>query len=117
MTDVVHLTPQRNTARILRSGVAARSRALSGVRGVFCMPVLASFTLTYQWVRELRRWHPGTLVAVHVRIPDDEPVSAGQVPRAAGVHRGVGRRDDPGAARLLPRSGRAGAAAAAHRLS
>jgi hypothetical protein len=42
------------------------------------MPVLASFTLTYQWVRELRRWHAGVLVAVHLRLPDDEPVTVGR---------------------------------------
>lgn len=42
------------------------------------MPVLASFTLTCQWVRELRRWHPGVLVAVQLRLPDDEPVTVGR---------------------------------------
>jgi len=42
------------------------------------MPVLPSFTLTYQWVRELRRWHSGVLVAVHLRLPDDEMVTVGR---------------------------------------
>ncbi len=42
------------------------------------MPVLPSFTLTYQWVRELRRWHAGVLVAVHVLLPDDQPVTVGR---------------------------------------
>ncbi|BCJ62232.1 hypothetical protein C1I93_13975 [Micromonospora endophytica] len=42
------------------------------------MPVLPSFTLTYQWVRELRRWHSGVLVAVHLRLPDDQPVTVGR---------------------------------------
>jgi hypothetical protein len=42
------------------------------------MPVLQSFTLTYQWTRELRRWHPGVLVAVHRRLPDGEPVTVGR---------------------------------------
>ena len=55
---------------IARSGIAARSRGRSGDSGVYCMPILASFTLTHQWVRELRRWHPGVLVAVHVRLSD-----------------------------------------------
>jgi hypothetical protein len=41
------------------------------------MPVLPSFMLTYQWTRELRRWHPGVLVAVHLRLPDDELVTVG----------------------------------------
>ncbi|MFC7478763.1 hypothetical protein ACFQX7_00045 [Luedemannella flava] len=42
------------------------------------MPVLPSFALTYQWTRELRRWKPGVLVAAHLRIPDDEPVTVGR---------------------------------------
>jgi len=77
VADLVHLTPERNARRITRSGIAARSRGRSGGSGVYCMPILASFTLTHQWVRELRRWHPGVLVAVHVRLPDDTPVTVG----------------------------------------
>jgi hypothetical protein len=78
MADLVHLTPERNARRIARSGVAARSRGWSGERGVYCLPVLPSFTLTHQWVRELRRWHHGALVAVQVRIPDVELVAVGR---------------------------------------
>lgn len=78
MADLVHLTPLRNARRIVRSGVAARSHGWATARGVYCMPVLPSFTLTYQWVRELRRWHPGVLVAVHIRLPDDETVIVGR---------------------------------------
>jgi hypothetical protein len=78
MTDLVHLTPQRGARSLARSGLAARSRNRSGERGVYGMPVLASFTLTHQWVREVRRWHPGVLVAVHLRIPDDEEVTVGR---------------------------------------
>src|SRR3990170_2571204 len=78
MAELVHLTPQRGARRIARSGVAARSRNRSGERGVYCMPVLSSFTLTHQWVREVRRWHPGVLVAVRLRVPDDEPVTVGR---------------------------------------
>lgn len=63
--------------------------------------VLPSFTLTYQWVRELRRWHPGVLVAVHLRLPHDEPVTAGHYnapPRevtAAQAVAAVRELDDP----------------------
>lgn len=65
------------------------------------MPVLPSFPLTYQWVRELRRWHPGVLVAVHLRLPDDEPVTVGSYsapPRevtAAQAVAAVRELDDP----------------------
>jgi hypothetical protein len=78
MAEFVHVTAARAARRIERSGIAARSHGRAGGRGVYCMPVLASFTLTYQWVRELRRWHPGVLVAVHLRLPDEEPVTVGR---------------------------------------
>ncbi|MEV4489948.1 HEAT repeat domain-containing protein [Micromonospora coxensis] len=77
MADFVHITPARSARRIERSGIAARSHGPAGGRGVYCMPMLPSFTLTHQWVRELRRWHPGVLVGVHLRLPDDEPVTVG----------------------------------------
>jgi hypothetical protein len=77
MVSLVHLTPERNARRITRSGIAAHSRGRAGDRGVYCMPTLESFTLTHQWVRELRRRHPGALVAVQIRLPDDTPVTVG----------------------------------------
>jgi hypothetical protein len=78
MAEFVHITVARSARRIERSGIAARSHGWAGRQGVYCMPVLSSFTLTYQWVRELRRWHSGVLVAVHLRLPDDEPVTVGR---------------------------------------
>jgi hypothetical protein len=78
MAEFVHITTARAARRVERSGIAARSHGRAGGRGVYCMPVLSSFTLTYQWMRELRRWHPGVLVGVHLRLPDDEPVTVGR---------------------------------------
>lgn len=101
MTTLVHLTPEKNGARILRSGIAAGSTGRLGDRGSYCMPVLASYELTYQWTRELRRSGQRTLVAVHFRIPDDEPVTVGRysaeptrmsAARAAGL---IGALADP----------------------
>jgi hypothetical protein len=43
--------------------------------------LLESYALTHQWVRELRRWHPGVQVAVDLRISDDEPVWVGRYGR------------------------------------
>jgi hypothetical protein len=77
MAEFMHITEARVARRIERSGIAARSYSRTGGRGVYCMPVLASFTLTCQWVRELRRWHSGVLVAVQVRLPDDQLVTVG----------------------------------------
>lgn len=101
MAKFVHVTSTRAAQRIQRSGIAARSFGSAGGRGVYCMPVLPSFTLTYQWVRELRRWQPGVLVAVQLQLDDDEPVTVGRYgapPRhvtaaeAVAVVRGL---DDP----------------------
>jgi hypothetical protein len=78
MAEFVHVTTARAARRIERSGIAARSHGPADGRGVYCMPVLPAFTLTYQWVRELRRWRPGVLVAVQVRLPDDQPVTVGR---------------------------------------
>ncbi|NUS00082.1 MAG: HEAT repeat domain-containing protein [Kribbellaceae bacterium] len=101
MAEFVHITAERSARRIERSGIAARSKGRSGRRGVYCMPVLPSFTLTYQWVRELRRWHPGVLAAVHLRLPDLEAVTVGRYneePRPATASQAVAAvrdLDDP----------------------
>jgi hypothetical protein len=81
MPNLVHITQQRNAARLLRGGVAARSRGWDGDRGVYAMAVLSDFTLTHQWARELRRFKSGVLVAADLRIPDTEPVTAGHYGR------------------------------------
>ncbi|GHJ46983.1 hypothetical protein Cs7R123_43250 [Catellatospora sp. TT07R-123] len=111
MAEFVHITTAASGRRIERTGVAARSRGPAGARGVYCMPVLASFTLTHQWARELRRWHPGVLVAVHLRLPDDEPVTFGhygaatRVATAAQAVAAIRALDDPrGYEVFLPRA-------------
>ncbi|MER5458647.1 HEAT repeat domain-containing protein [Micromonospora sp. NPDC002389] len=101
MAEFVHVTGARSARGIQRSGIAARSRGWAGGRGVYCMPVLSSFTLTYQWVRELRRWHSGVLVAVQFRLSDDQPVTVGRFgapPREATASQAVAavrELDDP----------------------
>ncbi|WP_433654619.1 HEAT repeat domain-containing protein [Nocardia sp. CA-128927] len=73
MALLVHLTPEKDARRIRRAGITARGYR----RGVFCMPVLPSYVLSNQWLRELRRGGQRLIVAVHFRIPDDEPVFVG----------------------------------------
>jgi hypothetical protein len=93
MADFIHITTARAARRIERSGIAARSHGRAGGRGVYCMPVLPSFTLTHQWVRELRRWNPGVLVAVHLRLPGDTVVTVGHyrdAPRRMTASQAVG---------------------------
>ncbi len=82
MAMFVHLAPADAEASIRRSGVRPRKTA-EGVAGVYVMPVLPSYVTTYQWLRELKRWTTArTLIAVQVRIPDDEPVRVGRYNRA-----------------------------------
>ena len=79
MAMFVHLTPDVNAARIRRHGIRPGSTGWDGWgRGVYVFPVLPSYTLTHQWLRELARFTTARdLVAVHVRLPDGEPVGVG----------------------------------------
>ena len=77
MAFFVHLTPRANIARVQRSGVRT-SPGQGNVRGVFCFPLLSSYAVTHQWLHALEPHHgPQGMVAVDVRIPDDEPVTVG----------------------------------------
>ena len=77
MATFVHLTPAAHTARIRRGGIRAQGR--EEWRGVFMFPVLPSYTLTHQWLRELsRRPGPRQLVAVHLKLADSESVRVGR---------------------------------------
>ncbi|MFJ9430585.1 HEAT repeat domain-containing protein [Streptomyces sp. NPDC101490] len=106
MAMLVHLTSAADVPRIRRSGVRAVSHGQGGARGAYCFPVLPSHTLTHQWLRELARFgRRGGLVAVHVRLDDEQPVLVGHysdrwrdaqatVPAAEAVRR-IGALDDP----------------------
>lgn len=77
MALFVHLTPRANLARVQRSGVHT-SPGQGEVRGVFCFPMLPSYAVTHQWLRALEPHHePQGMVAVDMRLPDDEPVTVG----------------------------------------
>ncbi|GLF99187.1 HEAT repeat domain-containing protein [Streptomyces yaizuensis] len=112
MAILVHLTPASNAARVRRSGLRAAGSRGGGARGVFCFPVLPSYTLTHQWLRELARFGGGGgLVAVHVRLPDTEEVRVGHYgddgvrTTAAGAVARIAALDDPrGWEVFVPRS-------------
>ena len=103
MAMFVHVTPAANAPRIRRSGVRAAGHRQGGVRGVYCFPVLRSYTLTHQWLRELARsGGRGRLVAVHLRLDDDEQVLVGHYAdrapstvAAAEAVRRIAALDDP----------------------
>ncbi|MFJ3705322.1 MULTISPECIES: HEAT repeat domain-containing protein [unclassified Streptomyces] len=116
MAMFVHVTSAANAPRIRRSGIRAAGDARGGARGVHCFPVLPSHTLTHQWVRELARFGSrGGLVAVHLRLSDDQVVSVGHyrdrvrgippaVPAAEAVRRIAALEDPRGWEVFVPRA-------------
>ncbi len=81
LVRLVHIAPESQRARIRANGIRA-TRVLEALlggghnRAVWAFPVLASYTLTHSWGRELKRGGAHALVAVSFRIDDDEPVYA-----------------------------------------
>ncbi|MCC9312251.1 HEAT repeat domain-containing protein [Kitasatospora sp. RB6PN24] len=112
MAMFVHLASEANAVRIRRAGVRAASRRADGTRGLFCFPVLPSYTLTHGWLRELSRSQGRrNLVAVQLRLPDGEPVAVGRYGRppeavtaAEAVRRIAGLPDPRGWEVFVPRA-------------
>lgn len=77
MAMFVHLTLEKNSSRIKRNGIAKAATTIEGTKGVYAMPVTADYAISLQWVRELKRFKKGSIVAVQFRIPDDEPILLG----------------------------------------
>lgn len=80
---LLHLAPVHRRSAILRGGISSQPTSIqvdgdAEIRGVYAMPIVADFWTTYQWLRELRSRHGQRMVAVHFRIPDDEPVHVGR---------------------------------------
>lgn len=71
MALFVHITLEKHAKSIQRSGIKAERW------GLYAMPVVPNFYLTHQWVRELRRFGHGPMVAVYFRVEDDLEVLAG----------------------------------------
>jgi hypothetical protein len=89
---LLHLAPSSKERAIRRSGLAGgrvriadeTGAVVALPRAVFAMPVVPGFWTSHQWLRELRRWHDERMVAVHFRLPDQEPVHVG---RFGAAHR------------------------------
>ncbi len=80
---LVHLTAEKNVRSILRSGIKAE-------RGVYCMPVLQDYYASHQWLRELKRGGPRSVVGVYFRLGSSEPVWVGRYDDSR-VQMGLGR--------------------------
>ncbi|SMD06065.1 hypothetical protein [Kibdelosporangium aridum] len=87
MALFVHLTPEKNVRGIVRSGIK------KGANGVFCLPILPSYVISHQWLRELRRGtnqHPSLTTAVGgYREVSVNRLSSG------GITRSDDRQDQP----------------------
>ncbi len=78
MATFVHLTPEHNLKFILRNGIRRLTQRGTGILGVYVSPVTPNFYASHQWVRELKRRNAGPIVAIYLRIPDEEMVSVGR---------------------------------------
>jgi hypothetical protein len=78
MAAFVHLTAERNLKSILRNGITRLSHRGSETPGVYVSPVTPNYYASHQWVRELKRRSAGPIIAIYLRIPDEEQVSVGR---------------------------------------
>lgn len=74
MPTLVHIADEKNSAGILRSGIALSKWK----RVIYFMPVLENHLISHQWLRELKRRGTRVLVGVYFRLPADETVWAGK---------------------------------------
>lgn len=74
MPTLVHLTNEKNSARIKMAGIKAGRFGT----GVYAMPVLPNFYVSHQWLRELKRDGARTFVGVYFKINSMEMVYAGK---------------------------------------
>lgn len=81
MPILTHLTPERESRKLVRAGIRAISPGHGTPRGVFCMPILPDYFATHQWLRELKRRGERTLVAVDFRLRSEEPAWVGHYGR------------------------------------
>lgn len=87
MATFIHIADERMACRIRRGGVratqfAALRDAAAPHRGVFCVPVVANFQMTFQWLRELKRRGHRLACGVQFRINDMEEVFVGHYNQA-----------------------------------
>lgn len=74
MPTLVHLADERETSSIKKNGIKIGKHR----QGIFCMPVLANFYLSHQWLRELKRGGVKTFVGVYFKMDSKTKVYAGR---------------------------------------
>ncbi|EMY79792.1 hypothetical protein LEP1GSC060_1422 [Leptospira weilii serovar Ranarum str. ICFT] len=79
MSIFLHLTSLKNKNPILRSGIKTSPIHYEKIpMGIFCMPVIPDFSITHQWLREIKRFSNGPIIGIYFRIPDSEPLWSGR---------------------------------------
>lgn len=78
MATFVHITSERDARQAAKRGLSTyRTRHETVPFAVFAVPVIPNFTLSHQWVRELKRRGQRLMSGVYFRIPDDEQLFMG----------------------------------------
>jgi len=78
MAMFVHLAPESSIPLIRRNGIRRTRKTVGSITGgVYAVPVTRNFYASHQWLRELKRLHPGSLAGIYFRIPDDDQVWVG----------------------------------------
>jgi hypothetical protein len=78
MALFVHLALASRMAHIRRTGIRQlRPAGRTFLGGVFAVPLMPDFTLSHQWLRELKRRNQGPIAAVSFRLPKEQPVWVG----------------------------------------
>jgi hypothetical protein len=77
MAMFVHIADGRVASSLRRTGIRLPPEHPRRPSGVFAMPILQSYFVSHQWLRELKRRGARTLIGVYFRIPDGEPVIVG----------------------------------------
>lgn len=74
MAVFVHLADERNRKSFLENGIKiGKYRS-----GVYCLPVSSEFTVTHQWLRELKRRGINSMVGIYFRVPNQEELWFGK---------------------------------------
>src|SRR5262252_5945174 len=81
MPILVHIADARNARSIERAGLKPSRWRGPDRRGVYGMPVLPNYFVSHQWMRELKRRGPRTMVGVYFKVPDREAVLVGHYGR------------------------------------
>ena len=85
MASFVHIADAWDAVHIRRSGLKPRRAQFTVAdevsevhRVMYCVPVVANFQATFQWLRELKRGGHRTTVGVQFRIDDSQEVWLGR---------------------------------------